>query len=525
MTGSFCGNCGAQVGPGAAFCASCGTSVAASAAPQQVAQPSPYTAPPPPPHQPAPPAPPQPQPQPQPTAQQPVPQAYQGQQYAGQPPQQPWGAPPPAQAPWGAAPTGAPMHPGAPKRSIIDRLLTGDWGGAAKSAGLAVGAMLAVSLIGMLLVSQGEVGFRETLALVFAGACLAVGGDAFAEGNADAFGETASASASVGLLPLTVTLVGLVLLGWSFARQLRNRPPATATDGLLQGVRTTLVFTVIFLPLSLLTRYEAEEFNSFGVNGQLGVGVVSTVFGAFLFAVAVLGLTWFLRRTTPMPGKVAAFRDKAVAPLVAAVAVFSVGILAVLAALIYGLIEESEKAVQLGVAVLAGGNVALASVLWSAGVPLDMEGSSSTPIGQFTGAGEDTLDLLTFTDESAWFWLAPVVLLAAMVFIAAALAVRQNTVEDARREGVRFAGALALVAFVATLLLRIAAESEASEFDSGADGSLMFNPLLAAVVLGIWGIVTGLLAPVVAAKLPGGFVMAVRRRFGAAPDPVQPVHY
>jgi hypothetical protein len=371
----------------------------------------------------------------------------------------------------------------------------------------------------MLLISQGELGFRETLALVFAGACLAVGGDAFMEADAEGFG----ASASFGVLPLTVTFVGLGLLGWSFAQQLRHRPPATATDGLLHGVRTVLVFTACFLPLSLLTRYENDEFNAFDLTGQLGIGVVSSVFGAFLFGVAALGLTWFLRRSTPLPGRVAAFRDKALAPLVGAVAVFAVGLLAVLGVLVYGLIEESEKAVQLGVALIGAGNGALLSVLWSSGVPLDMEGGASTPISEFAPSGSGSVDLLTFTDESAWFWLAPVVLLAGMVLVTTALAVRQNTIEDARREGARFAGALALVAFAATLLLRIGFDGEAAEFDTAADGSLMFNPLLAAVVLGMWGIVTGLLAPVVATKVPSGFVMAVRRRFGAAADPVPTV--
>ena len=52
--------------------------------------------------------------------------------------------------------------------------------------------------------------------------------------------------------------------------------------------------------------------------------------------------------------------------------------------------------------------------------------------------------------------------------------------------------------------------------------SLMFNPLFAAVVLGVWGIVAGLIAPAVAAKLPSGFVVGIRGRFGAAAQPATP---
>src|SRR5438309_10442805 len=106
-----------------------------------------------------------------------------------------------------------------------------------------------------------------------------------------------------------------------------------------------------------------------------------------------------------------------------------------------------------------------------------------------------------------------------MLLVATALAVRQNTIEDARREGFRFAGALAFVAFVATLLLRIGFDgggnaSQFNGFQAAASGSLMFNPLMAAFVLAIWGVLTGLLAPVVAAKVSAGFVIDVRRRVG-----------
>jgi hypothetical protein len=381
--------------------------------------------------------------------------------------------------------------------------------------------MLLVSLVGMLLLTEGGVGFRETLALVLAGACLAVGGDAYAEADAETFGT----SFSVGLLPLTVTLVGLGLLGWLFAKQVRKLGPTSTTEVVLHGVRTALVFTACFLPLSLLTRYSTEATDVIGLVGRLGVGVVSTVIGALLFAVAVLGLTALLSRSTLLPGRWAAVRDKALAPLFAAVAVFSVGVLAVLAALIYGLIEEDNKLAQLGAAVLGAGNGALASVLWAAGVPMNVDGSTTaTPLGQFTPQGSESITLFTFTDTSAWFWLAPVLLLAVMVLVATALAVRQNTIEDARREGFRFAGALALVAFVATLLLRIGVDGEASQFTTAANGSIMFNPLMAAFVLAIWGVLTGLLAPVVAAKVSGGFVAGVRRRFGAAVEPTPPVY-
>jgi hypothetical protein len=566
MTGTYCSSCGAERVPGASFCASCGAALTGPppgqpAAPNagHVAPQGPHAGPeygggqaqypagqPAQPMHPGQQPPPAPQANPGQQAQYPSQQAFysgaaaqypdqQGQYaaqpppYANQQPHQPWaGNAPfgeqsaqPGALPWGVAPTAALQPTGTAGRSAVDALLTGDWGGAARTAASSVAAMLAVSLVGMLLLSQGDVGFRETMALVLAGACLAVGGDAYAEADAQSFG----ASFSMGLLPLTVTLVGLGLLGWLFAKQVRKPGPTSATEVLLHGVRTALVFTALFLPLSLLTRYQAEGAEAIGVVGRLGVGVVSSVLGALLFSVAVLGLTALLHRSTVLPGRWGALREKALASLFGAVAVFTVGLLAVVATLIYTLIEESGKLAQLGVAVLGAGNGALATVLWSAGVPMNVDGNASaTPLGRFAPSGSDSLTLFTFTDGSAWFWLAPLLLLATMLLVATALAVRQNTIEDARREGFRFAGALALVGFVAALLLRIGVDGEASEFQTAADGSAMFNPIMAAFVLAIWGVLTGLLAPVVAAKVSSGFVTSVRRRFGAAVESTPPVY-
>jgi hypothetical protein len=465
--------------------------------------------------------------QPYPAQQQfPEQQQYPG-QYPGQqldpgqyPGQQPYPAQPTA-APWGSAPAGGPPS----GKGVIDKLLTGDWGGAAKNAGISVGVMLLVSLVGMLIATEGGIGFRETVALVFAGVCLAVGGDAFVSADSDFGGATIH----LGLLPLTITLAGLGVLGWLSARQLRARGGQSTSDVLLQGVRTVLVFTVVFLPLSLLTRFNGDEPNELGLSGKLGIGVVSSVFGALLFAVAALGLAWFFSRATVLPGKLGAFRDRARAPLGGALAVFSAGLLGVLVALVYGLINGDEKAAQIGVAILGAGNGALASVLWSAGVPLSLNGNAgASAISELSPSGGENVDLFTFTDGSGWFWLAPVAMLVVTLLVATALAVRQHTVEDARREGFRFAGALAVVAFLATLLLRISTGASGgglgdfSDVGASASGSAMFNPFLAAVVLALWGVVLGLFAPVVAGKIGSGFVTAVRRRFGVASAPTPP---
>lgn len=514
MTARFCGSCGTEVVAGARFCASCGRAVAGPAPAGATAAPT--------------------------GAGTPYPDA--GPSYAGAPHVAAPGAPypnaastsypdgPAAQAPgpYSAAPAGAPWGSasGAPSwtpkgtsgRSVIDSLLAGDWGGAARTAGMAVAVMVGVSLVGMLLITGAEAGFRETVTLVLGAVCAAVGGDIFAGASG---GDSFGGSVSVGVLPLTVTFAGLGVLGRLFATRLRSREENSTRELLLQGIRTTLVFAGFLLVLSLLTRYRPDSGNEvFGVSGQIGVSVWSSVIGAVLFSVATLGLVWLFSPHTVLPGRLRPIREKAVAPLIGAAAVFAVGLLAVLVALVYGLITGEEKMVQLGVAVLCAGNGALASVLLSAGVPLSLNGGISSSVlgGGLAPSSQESIDLFTFTDSSAWFWFVPVVLLLVLLSVATVLALRQNSIEDARREGFRFAGALAVLGLAASLLLRVAGEFAGSAVgvSGSGDASAIFNPIVSAFALGVWGVVVGLLAPVVGTRISSGLVGSVRGRFGTA---------
>jgi hypothetical protein len=518
MTDRICGSCGAPVAPDAAFCGSCGSPVApVQGGPAPV---PPYV-----------------QPHGATSIQQ------HGAPYGGPPAGGPYAAPAQGGGPWGSA---TPQSAGPSGRGAIDALLAGNWRGALKAAGISLLAMLALGLVGVLLLAGGELGFREVLALTAGAVCTAVGGDVFLETSTDIFdsgddffgggenpfgGGVVSGSGSIGLLPLTLTLTGLTLLAWLFIRSLRARGVHGGRDVLLQGARTALVFTVLFLPLALLTRYRIDEADEeFGFTGQVGVSVWSTLTGALLFAVATLGLAWLFSRQTRggLPGRLAEARAQVVTPLLGALAVFGAGLLGVLGYLVYSLVQYDERIAQLGVLVLGGGNGMLASVLWSAGVPMGTDAAfAGAGIGELTGAGAtDGVDLFTFTDQSGWFWLAPIVLLLVLLAVATVLTVRQNSVEDARREGFRFAGALAAVAFVAALLLRVSTEFSGgvAVFGGSADASATFNPFIAAIALGVWGLVAGLLGPVLATRISSSLVTRLRGRFGVAtPYPVTPV--
>lgn len=454
------------------------------------------------------------------------------------PPQQPAGpyGPPTGGPTWpsaGGTPSGnAPQSNGIPwagspstGKDGVDALLGGDWAGAAVAALSAVGVMLATALIGVLMLAgDSEVGTRFIISGSAALVCAALGGNLFA-GGAASFGSSGSGTgdASVGALPLTLTLVGLAVLAVLFLRRVRRAGPR---DLLFQALRTTLVLAALTLVLALVSRVKTDASNEFfGFEARAGAGVASSLVGAILFATTALALAVFLARPAALPPRLAAARGLWRAPLFAASAVFAVGLVAALAGLVYTLSTEEDPLAQLGLAVLALPNVALGAVLLTMGVPWSGSGSLSDFEGELgdlgsTATDSNSVSLLTLTEQSAWWWIAPVVLALTLVALAVVVVVRQHTLPSARREALRFAGCFAALAAAAALLLRVGGSFGAEFGDpGGGEGTLSFNPFLAAFIAGLWGLAAAVAAPQAAGKVGGGIVHSIRGRFGTAASP------
>lgn len=415
-------------------------------------------------------------------------------------------------------------------RDGIDSFLGGDWAGAALAASAAVASMLVIALVALLLADASQAGAHVLLSATVMLVCAGFGGDIFARaGNGLPNLAGGSGSANIGALPLTLTFVGCTVLAVLFLRRTRG---TSTRDTLFQVVRVSLVLAGLTFILALVSRlHSGTDSGLLGIEGSVGASVASSIVGAVLFAVAALAIAVFLARPALLHPRLRSLRAGSRPALIGAGAVLAVGLLAALGGLVYTLSTQTERLAQIAGALLALPNVALGAVLLTMGVPLSGHGGASglgsvTGIGQNFGSGSGSVNLLTLTGRSAWWWAAPVVLAATLVVVAVALVVRQHTLPAARREALRFAGCYALVAFVAALLVRIGANGGGGLVESSVSGqfSVEFNPLVAAVAAGLWGLAAGVLAPQLASAAGGGFVQTVRRRFGTAPAPTsQPV--
>ncbi len=406
--------------------------------------------------------------------------------------------------------------------SRLDTLLGGDWGGAAIAAAGCVGVMSLLALAAALMILGGAGGAREAVVLTALSVAAAFGGDVHLSGSAylPLLGS-GSGRSSLGLLPLTLTFTGLSVLGGLYGRRLTTTGARALDDALMAAVRTLAVLAALMFAVALLSRVSANgrgdgPFEG-AFAGTLSAGMGSTLVGTLLFGAAALAITIAITRHRVLPARLQAVRGLVAAPLFAAVLVFTVGLIAAVGLLLYTLSTETQQAQQLAAAILALPNAAIAVVLMALGVPVRATSWGGGLFGDLDAAEGDSLSLLNLAERvSLWYWLVPV--MAGLVIISAAvvLVLRQNTLPDARKEGLRFAGALAAVSVIATLLVRVSGSVAISSSDSFGRASLSFNPALAALLAAIWGFIAVVVAPLIAAKLSPGAVTAVRRRFGTA---------
>ncbi|MER6119165.1 streptophobe family protein [Streptomyces sp. NPDC001743] len=360
---------------------------------------------------------------------------------------------------------------------------------------------------------------RVTAAVVV----MAAGGSVALSGNA---GELARTHADISALPLSVTLLGALVLAAGFLRPLRHRAVATTRELAGWAGRVAALWVLVLIGLSLLARH---TFDIPGAGPTGGIGDVFDAspragFRAEIPLTLVLGLLWLagvlvlallVSRGAPLPVRLVRFQESvrpaAYAMVALLLAYAGVGLLVALVVMVTrGHPAETAAVILLG----------LPNVVWPAftlGLGASWEGKADGPFGlpmpQVLDSVLRTPDLSTvnvgtLADQDGRVWWC--VAVAALFTLAAAFlaAVRSPARMRPRQHALHMAVALVLTVLAVCLLARISAHYGLSllglgDLGGGLGGEVLLRPRLwgALGLAVLWGLVTGLLGGLLGARV------------------------
>lgn len=356
--------------------------------------------------------------------------------------------------------------------------------------------------------------------VVAATVVTAVGGTMELSGNA---GELATTRAGLTVTPLSVTLVGALVLAAGFLRPLRHRTVTDVRQLAEWAARIAVLWLLALLALALAARQTFAVSLGEGTLGDIGdflglaprVGFTTdvplTLFFGLLWLAGVLVLSLLVSRGAALPPRVLRFqetvRPAAYAMVALLLACVVLGILiALVVAATRGHAAETFALILLGMPNLVWLTLTIGlGATWNGRV----EGPFGLPMPHvldqvLRGQEVSALNLGTIADYDGrvwWLVVVDAVLLLAAAFV---MAVRSPARVRAWQHAVHMAVALALTVLVVCLVGRVSAHYGLSLLgigDLGGDlaGELFLKPeLWAAVGLALlWGLLTGFLGGLV----------------------------
>ncbi|TXS44469.1 streptophobe family protein [Streptomyces sp. t39] len=361
---------------------------------------------------------------------------------------------------------------------------------------------------------------------------LAVGGSVEVAGDA---GDIARSDAGLDALPLSVTVVGALVVGLLFLRPLRHRAVAGAPELAGWALRIALLWLVCLTGLAAFARHTFTiEFDDptgglidvFGATPRVGfrTEVPQTLVIGLLWLAGVLALSLLVSRAAPLPPGLLRFQE-AVRPAAYAMVALLLATLAV--GVVIGVVVAATRghAAETLAVILLG----LPNLMWLAltvGLGTGWEGTVKGPFGlpmpqlldEVLRTGDlAALDLGTLTERDARAWWLLVV--AALLVLGAAFLMVLRSPARVRpwQHALHMAVALALTLPAVALLARVSAHYGLSLLgigDLGGDlgGEVSLRPMLwQAFLLGAgWGAVSGFLCGLLATRF---------RHHGEAPPP------
>ncbi|MBL1084640.1 hypothetical protein JK359_22165 [Streptomyces actinomycinicus] len=381
-------------------------------------------------------------------------------------------------------------------------------------SGLAV--MVLVAALGLVAAGAAHLPDGAFPRVVAATLVAAVGGSVEVSGSAGVFAGT---QGDLTGLPLSVTLVGALVLGTGFLRPLRHRAVASARELAGWAARIVVLWLAALTGLAFAARQDfAVEVGSGTLSEVTGLldaaprigftaNVPLTVLFGLLWLAGVLLLALLMARGAPLPGRLLR-RQESVRPAAHAMLemILAYCVIWLVASLIT--IAVRGHAAEMFALILLG----LPNLVWlsvTCGLGATWNGRVEGPFGlpaphvlnrilRTPDVSELNLRSLTAYDGRMW-WLVVVdaVLLLAVAF---RMAVRSPARIRLRQHALHLAVALALTVLMMCLTGRVAARYGLSllgisDLGGGLSGELFLSPRLwQAVGLGaLWGLVAGFL--------------------------------
>ncbi|MFI6416430.1 streptophobe family protein [Streptomyces sp. NPDC050842] len=375
-------------------------------------------------------------------------------------------------------------------------------------------------------------GFTAVLAAVVV---MAAGGKVDLSGDA---GDLAGTQAELTAMPLTVTLVGALVIGYCFLRPLRHHAVAGTRELLLRAAGTVVLWLAGLLGLSALARHdfpltiggdtsEASQ-DSLGdlfgelldaVNPTVGfrTDVGPTLFYGLLWILGVLVVALLVSRRTPLPPRLVRYHEP-VRPAAHAMLMLLLAYVAL--GLVIGIVVAATKghaAETLAVLLLGLPNVSWLALGVGIGGSWEgrVEGPFGLPMPQILdavlrdGGGTDlsTVDLssLAAEDARAW-WLLPI---AAVLVLAAAFAAavrspaRTKLWQHSLRLGIAFAVTMLVVAPLTLVEARFGLSILGIGDLDALGGEVLLRPDVWKTVgfALLWGLVLGFLGGLLATRV------------------------
>ncbi|MFF9125400.1 streptophobe family protein [Streptomyces sp. NPDC014889] len=359
--------------------------------------------------------------------------------------------------------------------------------------------------------------------VVAATVVTAVGGSVELSGDAGALART---HAGITVMPLSVTLVGTLVVAAGFLRPLRHRAVAGARELAGWAARISVLWLLALIGLALAARQTFAVDLGNGVLGVIGglfgaapeVGFAAqvplTVVFGLLWLAGVLVLALLVAPGAPLPGRLLRRRE-AVRPAAYAMVVLLLACVAV--GLVVALVTAGTRgrpAEHLAVILLG-----LPNVVWpvfTIGLGATWNGRVDGPFGLpmprlldevLRTPDVSALNLGTLAEHDGRVWWLVVVDAVLLLGAAFLMAARSPAGTPTWRHAVRMAVALLLTVLTVCVVGRISAHYGLSllgigDVGGGLSGELLLRPRFwgALGLAVLWGLVTGFLGALAARR-------------------------